>query len=164
MYQVLVGNIGTVYDGDIEADARAAFVEYRRASWAGDGRAAGEAVTLMSGGEPVEEYEPIKADDFVELVEAVRDNIADEYRASEDPADSTPGIQLTIGCDDALEQWSYQTGDNSYTGGAYHYPHWAVVEVYRDSDAAELAADIVEQLGEAASGALCGRDPWSEAP
>ena len=164
MYQVIVGNIGTIYDGESEPDARAAFVEYRRASWAGDGRASGEPVTLMSGGEPVEEYEPIKAADFVELVEAVRDNIADDYRASDDPDDETPGIQLTIGCDDALEQWSYQTGDNSYTGGAYHYRHWAVVEVYRDSDAAELAADIVRQLGEAASDALGGRDPWSEAP
>jgi hypothetical protein len=46
-------------------------------------------------------------------------------------ADDIPGMQLTIGWDQDSGEWSYQTGDNSFTGGAYHYPTWGVVGVYR---------------------------------
>jgi hypothetical protein len=79
------------------------------------------------------------------LVRAVKSDISDEYRAFED--DDTPGIQLTVGCDGAGD-WSYQTGDNSYSGGAYFYPHWAVVGVYRNSNCRELAKDIQSQLAD----------------
>ena len=33
-----------------------------------------------------------------------------------------PSIDLTIGFDPEDNSWSFQTGDNSYTGGAYGYP------------------------------------------
>lgn len=79
------------------------------------------------------------------LVNAVKAEISDEYRASED--DDEPGIQLTVGWDGKTD-WSYQTGDNSFTGGAYGYQHWAVVSVYRDTKAEDLANDIHEQLEE----------------
>ena len=82
------------------------------------------------------------------LVKAVKRTIRDEYRAWED--DDQPGIQLTIGWSDESGEWSYQTGDNSYAGGAYHYPHWAVVGVYRRSNSTELARDIRDQLHELA--------------
>lgn len=80
------------------------------------------------------------------LVTLVRDDISDEYRAFED--DDEPGIQLTVGWDPEDGTWSYQTGDNSFMGSAYHYPVWAVVGVYRDSDIAALAEDIRRQLDE----------------
>lgn len=77
------------------------------------------------------------------LVRAVKATIGDDYRASE--YDDTPGICITVGWNVSGE-WSYQTGDNSYTGGAYGYPHWAVVSVYRRSNSVALARDIREQL------------------
>ena len=88
---------------------------------------------------------PAKSD-IEGLIKACKAEISDEYRAYED--DDEPGIQLTVGWD-GVRDWSFQTGDNSYTGGAYHYPHWAVVAVYRDTDATEIAGEIHEQLEEA---------------
>ena len=84
--------------------------------------------------------------ELYELCRAVKQDISDEYRAFEE--DETPGIQLTVATNDDMSDWSYQTGDNSYSGGAYHYPHWAVVGVYRSSNCKALADDILDQLGE----------------
>ena len=57
-YEVVVGNIGTVYDGPHGTTARAAFREYVHASKQARGRAAGEQVTMFEDGEPVKEYVP----------------------------------------------------------------------------------------------------------
>jgi len=77
--------------------------------------------------------------------------IGDEYRASEFD-DDTPGMCLTIGFTpetvDKSMSWSYQTGDNSFSGGAYCHANWAVVSLYRDSDPAEVANEIASQLAE----------------
>lgn len=90
----------------------------------------------------------IRKKDLYDLCRAVKSEISDEYRAFDD--DDKPGIQLTVACNDddggADGNWSYQTGDNSYTGGAYHFQHWAVVGVYRTSNCKELADDILSQL------------------
>lgn len=51
-YQVIVGNIGTVYDGDSWNDAKRDFGIYKRKSIEGVGRASGESVVLMEDGEP----------------------------------------------------------------------------------------------------------------
>ena len=84
--------------------------------------------------------------DIKGLINDCKAEIDDECRAYEN--DDEPGIQLTVGWD-GVRDWSFQTGDNSFTGGAYGYPHWAVVAVYRDTDAGELADEIHEQLEEA---------------
>lgn len=86
--------------------------------------------------------------DLYRLCRAVKGEIADEYRAFEE--DETPGICLTVGSNPDTGEWSYQTGDNSYTGGAYGYPCWAVVGVYRNSNCRTLAREIREQLTDAA--------------
>lgn len=78
------------------------------------------------------------------LCQSVKSCIADDYQAFD--GDDRPGIQLTVACNDDLSGWSFQTGDNSYTGGAYSFPHWAVVGVYRDSNCRELASEILNQL------------------
>lgn len=61
----------------------------------------------------------------------------------------TPGESVTGGEDDSAS-WSYQTGDNSYSGGAYGHPVWGVVWISADSlpdeVASEIAADIESQL------------------
>ena len=81
--------------------------------------------------------------DLSRLIRAVKADIDDDYRA--DIEDDVPGILLTVGWS-LTGEWSYQTGDNSFTGGAYGYPHWAVVSVYRRSSSVELARDIRDQL------------------
>ena len=85
---------------------------------------------------------PNKAE-LIDVITAVKADICDDYRAFED--NDEPGIQLTIGAND-FGDWNYQTGDNSYSGNAYGYPDWAVIGVYRDSDPAESAEDILSQL------------------
>ena len=57
IYQVVVGNVGTVYDGDSYNDAMHAYGDYRQQSMDGIGRAAGESVTLFNDGEIEKEYE-----------------------------------------------------------------------------------------------------------
>lgn len=80
------------------------------------------------------------------LCRAVKSDISEEYRAFEE--DDIPGIQLTVGTNADMSDWSYQTGDNSYTGGAYGYPYWGVVGVYRASNCRQLAQDIIDQIRE----------------
>lgn len=55
-WQVIVGNVGTVYDGPSRRDAYATFNSYRADSKSGRGRAAGEPVTLMRGGDVFREH------------------------------------------------------------------------------------------------------------
>jgi hypothetical protein len=90
--------------------------------------------------------------DWTKLVAALLPTISDDYRASDDPEDDVPGMCLTVGftpeTPDRDYSWSYQTGDNSFTGGAYGHRHWAVVSIYRDSNPAEVAGDIASQIGE----------------
>ncbi len=57
VYQIIVDNIGMVYDGDSDKTAHSTYEEYVRlsktVSWS---RAYGESVTLYEHGEPVAEY------------------------------------------------------------------------------------------------------------
>ena len=64
----------------------------------------------------------------------------------------TKGIDVTIGFEFDEENgldWNYQTGDNSYTGGAYGFRNWATTTVCPRSNCIELAQDIVDQVLEA---------------
>lgn len=66
--------------------------------------------------------------------------------------DDEPGIDLTIGVDVETGDWSYQSGDNSYTGGAYGYRDWGVTRVYRSSNSRNVARDLLDQVADAAAG------------
>jgi len=81
------------------------------------------------------------------LLISLKSDICDDYRASDDPDDNTPAICVTIGANEKGE-WDYQTGDNSYTGGAYGFPHWAVITLERRSNSTELARDVINQLAD----------------
>lgn len=83
---------------------------------------------------------------LTELVRHGKRQIQPGYQAF--IGDETPGICLTVGWNPDTGGWSWQTGDNSYTGGAYGYPVWAVVGVYRNSNSRELAREIRAQLEE----------------
>ncbi len=92
---------------------------------------------------------------WVKLFKSLKSQIRDEYRASDDEEDDRPGMQVTIGFTPSDEDrdcsWSYQTGDNSYSGGAYGHSHWAVVSLYRRSNSKELASDAADQIAESVS-------------
>lgn len=88
-------------------------------------------------------YPTIK--DLYQLCRDVKESIADDYRA--DAEETRPSELLTVGADET--GWSWQTGDNSFTGGAYGYPFWGVVGVYRDSNCMTLAREIKDQLEDA---------------
>jgi hypothetical protein len=89
--------------------------------------------------------------DWAKLVSALIPEIQDDFRASEfDDEDSEPSMCLTIGFTPETEErdasWGYQTGDNSFTGGAYSHPHWAVVTLTRDCKPEEIANEIEREL------------------
>jgi len=88
-------------------------------------------------------YPTIK--ELAELVSAVKSTIEPDFRASED--DSLPSILLTVAVSED-GSWDYQTGDNSYFGGCYFHPHWAVVSIYRRSNCRATARNILEQWQE----------------
>lgn len=56
------------------------------------------------------------------LIKHLKKHIGDEYRAEGDEDSPVPSMQVTIGIDPDTGAWSYQTGDNSFTGGAYRIP------------------------------------------
>jgi len=85
-------------------------------------------------------------EEMYDLCRHVKKQIRDEFRAFD--GDDRPGIQLTVGYERETGKWNYQTGDNSFTGGAYNFENWAVVGVYRDSNCRELAQEILDQLEE----------------
>jgi len=85
--------------------------------------------------------------EVAELIADLIPTIADDYRATDGLDDDVPGMAVTIASDDC-ETWTYQTGDNSYSGGCYGYHHWGVGTVYRDSDPKAVAEDLVEDLAE----------------
>ena len=76
--------------------------------------------------------------------------IENDHRASDE--DDTPSMLLTIGYTPErggkAESWGFQTGDNSYSGGAYGHEYWGVIALYRDSVATECMEDIVYQVNE----------------
>jgi hypothetical protein len=86
------------------------------------------------------------AADFTALINELIPTIADEYRSDgQESDDDTPSMDITVGAD-ASGAWSYQTGDNSFTGGAYGYAHWGVSTLQRDSKAGDIAEDLAEQI------------------
>lgn len=81
--------------------------------------------------------------DMVLLVTDLIPTIGDDYRI-EQQDDDTPTMMLTVGAN--ADGWSYQTGDNSFTGGAYGYRDWAVTYLTRESNPADIAEEIASQL------------------
>lgn len=79
------------------------------------------------------------------LLKDLKKDIGDEYRATDDPEDSTPGMCVTVATTTGKE-WSYQTGDNSYSGGCYSHPHWSVIYLHRRSNCTDLAREAVREL------------------
>jgi hypothetical protein len=73
-FEVIVGNIGTVYSGTNRHEAEGAYNEYVVASKLKAGRAAGEQVTMMKDGEPVHGYDPEASTERNPLIKASRES------------------------------------------------------------------------------------------
>ncbi len=80
------------------------------------------------------------------LLISLKPTICDDDRTHEEA--TLPGIAITVGAKPTPDGivWAFQTGDNSYTGGAYGFPHWGVCDLHRRDNTTDLARDIVEQF------------------
>lgn len=82
------------------------------------------------------------------LLRELKADIQDDYRATDDPDDNTPGMLVTFGLDPD-GTWAYQTGDNSFSGGAYGFHYWGLAYLNRRSNCKELARDAFEECANA---------------
>jgi hypothetical protein len=66
----------------------------------------------------------------------------------QDDPDGEPfrSVEFTIGYSINPETgdhtWDYQTGDNSYTGGAYRHPDWLLATITPDCTSAEVISQL----------------------
>ena len=70
-------------------------------------------------------------EDLFELLNSIRKEYDLEY------------LDVTLATDG--ESYVFQTGDNSYTGSCYAYPHWAVCSIGEDSNALDFYEEVVDQ-------------------
>jgi hypothetical protein len=102
--------------------------------------------------------EDVKATNETEVI-AEWARLLTSLKADIDPAgpfadgdgEDIPALDVTFGvtvCDDGNLSWGYQTGDNSFTGGAYGHPYWGVVYLTRDADVMEIARAAMEECME----------------
>ena len=89
-----------------------------------------------------EQSSPMTPEVYYDIKNFIFSNI-DTFRKD---AEEYEYIDITIAVSDNGDTWNYQTGDNSYTGGAYSLPHWAVTSIYPDTDPLELYDEIIDQL------------------
>lgn len=87
----------------------------------------------------------MKIKDIRALLIELKTQIGDDYGASEDPDDTTPAMSVTIATTDG-KNWGWQTGDNSYTGGAYGFAHWHTLTLQRRSNSTDLARECFSDL------------------
>ena len=69
-----------------------------------------------------------------------------KWIGEETEEDEIPYNNLTIGLSDDGTEWSYQTGDNSYTGGAYCFPNWVVLTFTKETTPQELFEEFNSEL------------------
>lgn len=85
----------------------------------------------------------LKISEIESLLKSLKSSIDNDCRAYEE--DTLPSMLVTIGANDS-GNWKFQTGDNSFSGGAYGFPYWGVVALYRRSNCRELARDVINQI------------------
>lgn len=89
---------------------------------------------------------------WTRLLKSLKPDIQDDFRADEFDDSGVPSMCVTIGFTPETEEkdcsWGYQTGGNSYTGGAYDHRHWAVLTIHRRSNCKDLAIEAAEEIAE----------------
>ncbi len=96
--------------------------------------------------------------EITRLLRKLKSSIDDDFRCSDDPNDDVPGMQVTVGCNEA-GNWDYQTGDTQFTGGAYGYLYWGIAYLHRNSNCGELARSVIEDMKEGQAGTIKWRKP-----
>lgn len=56
--------------------------------------------------------------------------------------------EITIGYCPDKKDWDIQTGDNSFSGAAYGFPHWGVGNIYPTTNCKDLAIDLIDQIAD----------------
>ena len=101
-----------------------------------------------SGGFVITRHDEPIDDDVFPTEEAARDAVESRKGSGFDFAPVS--VQVTIGFTpdgpDNDPSWSYQTGDNSYSGGAYGHPIWGLAYLTSDSDPVSVARDIADEI------------------
>ncbi len=87
-------------------------------------------------------------DDKIKVLVPQVQSILEDYLADTHKSVDAETLQMTFASDD-LETFTFQSGDNSYSGACYGLRNWGVVELGTDSDCKELAIDAVEQIADA---------------
>lgn len=87
--------------------------------------------------------------DMLELARRLIPTIGDEYRAHEESEE--PSMAVTVGCEcpsaDSMS-WNYQTGDISFSGGAYLFEFWGSADLHRDTKPEDFADEVISSLEE----------------
>lgn len=81
------------------------------------------------------------------LLRSLKPELSDDYRCTDDSDDTTPGMLVTIGASPD-GSWHYQTGDNSYSGGAYLHAYWGLVYLFRRTNCREAAKAAIDEIAE----------------
>jgi hypothetical protein len=89
--------------------------------------------------------EQIIVNQWAALLRLLKRDIGDDYRCDEEA--TTPSMLITFGLSDD-GSWNYQTGDNSFTGGAYGHPYWGLTYLDRRSNCKELAQSTFDEAAE----------------
>jgi hypothetical protein len=97
--------------------------------------------------------EQIIVNQWAALLRLLKRDIGDDYRVEGCEDTSYPMMTVTFGLDTNGE-WAYQTGDNSFSGGAYGFAHWGVIYLTRRSNCKELAQYAFNEAAEQFGGAL----------
>lgn len=98
-------------------------------------------------------YDTVFKEEVTEILQHFIDAYG-QYREEPEEGEEQEPIQITFATNGDLcsvsgsVQYGWQSGDNSYTGGAYGYSHWGIGYVDDESDAEEIANEIIEQLSE----------------
>lgn len=90
--------------------------------------------------------------EWVQLFSVLIPEITDDMRATDDSDDDEPCMLVTVGFTESKDgrgaSWGYQTGDNSFTGGAYGHVYWSVIYLTRDTNPHDSAADAADQIAD----------------
>lgn len=79
-------------------------------------------------------------DNWKGYLDPVSSNIEDDYLE-----DDGQWLDLTFSTNDEYSSFGWQTGDNSFTGGAYGHPHWAVVSLSHFTTVKDLVTEVMDQ-------------------
>lgn len=81
------------------------------------------------------------SDDVVNGISLFIEANLEDWKAHLDD-DDEDGMTITFSTNNEGIAWSYQTGDNSFTGGAYSFPHWSVATIYKDTTSNHLFEEV----------------------